>query len=77
MDTADPIAPSPIKPLSYYFGRSPAKELHAINSMIQINAVKRSLASMEEDDNPVKKVCIRNDSSKLQDMIEDRRKYMM
>lgn len=77
MDSADPIAPSPIKPLSYYFSRSPAKDLHAINSMIQFSAVKRSLASMEEDDNPVKKVCVRNDSSKLQDMIEDRRKYMV
>ena len=57
-NAADQVAPSPVKPLSYYFSRSPAKDLHAINNMIQINAVKRSLASMEEDDNPIKKVCL-------------------
>ncbi len=74
LDSADSVAPSPVKPLSYYFSRSPAKDLQAINNMIQINAVKRSLNSIEEED-PIKKLCTKTDGSKLQDMIEDRRKY--
>ncbi|KAK7602576.1 hypothetical protein V9T40_008165 [Parthenolecanium corni] len=75
MDNADAIYPSLIKPLSYYFNRSPARDLLAINTVIQFNAVKRSLASMDEDNNPMKKTCVRNNSSKLPDTIEDRRKY--
>lgn len=75
LDNADSIAPSPMKPLSYYFSRSPAKDLHAINDMIQYNGVKRSLESSIEEEDTIKKVCIRNDSTKLQDMIEDRRKF--
>lgn len=75
LDNADSIPPSPIKPLSYYFSRSPAKDLQAINNMMQIGSVKRNLLSKEEDDDapPIKRFVPRNGSTKLQDMIEDRK----
>lgn len=77
LDNSDNILPSPVKPLSYYFSRSPAKDLHAINNMIQINSVKRSLNTADEEGPAIKKFPPRNDSSKLQDLIGDRRTYKL
>lgn len=77
LDNTDNAAPSPIKPLSYYFSRSPAKDLHAINNMMAISSVKRSLTAMEDEGPPIKKFNSRSETTKLQDMIEDRRKYQL
>lgn len=73
LDNTDNIPPSPVKPLSYYFNRSPAKDLQAINSMIQISSVKRNLITEDEDAPAIKRFAPRNGTTKLQDMIEDRK----
>ncbi|XP_063225923.1 retinoblastoma-like protein 1 isoform X1 [Bacillus rossius redtenbacheri] len=66
---------SPTQPLSYCFSRSPAKDLHAINNMIQIssNKVGKRLLiddSLEGENVPAK--LSKTVSKKLQDLIDDR-----
>lgn len=73
LDNTDNIPPSPVKPLSYYFNRSPAKDLQAINNMIQIGSVKRNLNAEDDEAPAIKRFAPRNGTTKLQDMIEDRK----
>lgn len=76
LDNTEQIPPSPIKPLSYYFSRSPAKDLHAINNMMSLGSVKRNLNREDDDEvSQIKRFVPRNGSAKLQDLIEDRNKF--
>uniref|UniRef100_A0A1B6EEJ0 Retinoblastoma-like protein 1 n=2 Tax=Clastoptera arizonana TaxID=38151 RepID=A0A1B6EEJ0_9HEMI len=52
LDSTDPkvFPPSPTKPLSYCFSRSPAKDLLAINKMIQIGSMVNRKRLLNDDD---------------------------
>ncbi|XP_054278335.1 retinoblastoma-like protein 1 isoform X1 [Macrosteles quadrilineatus] len=67
--------PSPTRPLSYCFSRSPAKDLRAINCMLGVRRVgKRLLTDDATDDEaaaPVKQPNLF--TNKLQDLLVDRR----
>ncbi|GAB6030492.1 Retinoblastoma-like protein 1, variant 2 [Chamberlinius hualienensis] len=70
-------SPSPSKPLSYSFSKSPAKDLRAINNMVRSGGEhkigKRILQDDGDSDNPVaKRSCLDSTFRKIQSVITER-----
>lgn len=70
--------PSPSRPLSYSLGRSPAKDLRAINNMVRMGEKKvgkRILEDLQdegENESPSKKVCDDLAQRKIQNVMTER-----
>ncbi|CAL1274293.1 unnamed protein product [Larinioides sclopetarius] len=67
--------PSPGKPLSCCFNKSPAKDLRAINNFVKLGdkkVVKRLLQDDNDNENPPKRLCEDLTLRKIQDVITER-----
>ncbi|GIY26106.1 retinoblastoma-like protein 1 [Caerostris extrusa] len=67
--------PSPGKPLSCCFNKSPAKDLRAINNFLKLGdkkVVKRLLQDDNDNENPPKRLCEDLTLRKIQDVITER-----
>ncbi|GFY72547.1 retinoblastoma-like protein 1 [Trichonephila inaurata madagascariensis] len=67
--------PSPGKPLSCCFNKSPAKDLRAINNFVKLGdkkVVKRLLQDDNDSENPPKRLCEDLTLRKIQDVITER-----
>ncbi|RZF44698.1 hypothetical protein LSTR_LSTR000650 [Laodelphax striatellus] len=68
-------SPSPIRSLSYCFSRSPAKDLRAINTMIQVECgrkIGKRLLDDNEEETPAKRTACQAVNRKMADIYVDR-----
>lgn len=67
--------PSPNRPLSYSFSRSPAKDLRAINNLVKLGEKKVGKRNLQDDlelENSAKRLCQDPTLRKIQNVITDR-----